>query len=776
MLRQWSPIYVLSVALLILCACGTPEPDQSAAPTPNKPEPAAESVPQFSGATYVKDTQCGVCHIMQVQDWTGSHHDRAMEVASDDTVLGDFNDTTFDYYGMETRFYKRDGKFYVHTQGADGEHAEFEIAYTFGVEPLQQYLIPFPDGKMQCLSIAWDTEKKRWFHLYPDENITHDDPLHWTGRYQNWNVMCADCHSTNLKKNYNLAKDSYQTTWSELNVGCQACHGPGSEHLGWAQAKMRGESTPEDDGYGLVVDYANNDAHYQVESCAPCHARRHPITLERDPGGRLLAQFVPALLRDELYHPDGQILDEVYVYGSFVQSKMHRQGVRCTNCHNPHTLQLNAPGNLLCAQCHQDVQLPQFPTLKPMNYDTPEHHFHEPGSAGAQCVACHMPERTYMQVDPRRDHSFTVPRPDLTVKLGVPNACNTCHDDKNASWAAEHAAEWYGLPDATGPSSAEIIAASRMRDPAAGPFLAALAKDTENAAIVRATALELLTPYGPDAADAVKDLVRDLDPLVRSQATRTMEALPPETRVALLMPRLTDPQRVVRIEAARALASVPDSGFEPEQRAAFDAALAEYVDAQLASADMPHAHLNLAVMYSLRGDYAKAEETYLTALRLDPSFVPARLNLANLYNEMQQNERAIAVLREGAGRAPNEGELYYSLGLVLAEQQQLEASAESLGKAAELLADRPRVQYNYGLALQHLGRRPEAAEVFKRALTLSPTEPPFIEALAIVYIQLGDLETARTYALKLIEAVPNAPGPAQLLQQIDAQLAAGLVP
>ena len=252
--------------LLILCACGPGEED-------SQKQSASRAVNTIA---FVKNATCGTCHEKQYQEWTGSHHEQAMQIATDKTVLGDFNNTSFNHFGVTSRFFKKEGKFFVHTEGADGQLGDFEIKYTFGVEPLQQYLIEFPRGRLQGLTIAWDTEQKRWFHLYPNEKISHDDPLHWTGLYQNWNGRCAVCHSTNLQTNYDLSTDAFKTTWSEVNVSCQACHGPGESHVKWAQARKNGESTKEENR-GLIVSFKNTDSRSEVESCARCHSRRHAI-------------------------------------------------------------------------------------------------------------------------------------------------------------------------------------------------------------------------------------------------------------------------------------------------------------------------------------------------------------------------------------------------------------------------------------------------------------------------------------------------------------------
>ena len=680
-----------------------------------------------NGVAYVDETACAGCHEAEHQAWTGSHHDLAMQPATRETVLGDFADATFTHRGVTSRFFTRDGRFFVNTEGADGQFADFELTYTFGAEPLQQYLAPFPGGRLQGLTIAWDTRRKEWFHLYPDERIAPDDPLHWTGRYQTWNAMCAECHSTNLRKNYDVASDTYRTVWDALDVGCQACHGPGERHVAWART---GASGPAEGAAaaGLVVDLDDAEPETEIQACAGCHAHRQRISATDRHARPLLDDFLPSTLRDGLYFPDGQIRDEVYVWGSFAQSRMYRAGVRCSNCHDPHGLDLAAEGNAVCLQCHRETPVERFPTLRPKRYDTPAHHFHEPGSSGAQCVSCHMPTRTYMRVDGRRDHGFRIPRPDLSVELGTPNACTGCHTDETDAWAADRAADWWGSPRS--PHFAQVLAAARRGDPAAESGLRTLAGDVNEPAIARATALEHLVQYGRPATQIAISAAADPDPLVRAAAAATLERVDPQVRIAALAPLLDDSVRAVRIEAARALTSMPRAALDTRQAQRLDAALAELVDAEMASADLPGAHLNLGILRLRSGDPGQAERDYRRALELDPGFTPARFNLANLLNLLGNNAEAETVLQEGIERAPEEGELHYSLGLVLAEEGRFEPAAASLARAAALLPDRSRVRYNLGLVLQRLGRPDEAEAALLEANTLNPRDPDVLAALA----------------------------------------------
>jgi predicted CXXCH cytochrome family protein len=715
-------------------------------------------------AAYVPDRSCAECHEKQSREWLGSHHQRAMQPTTAETVRGDFKNAIFSQHGTVSRFFTRDGRFFVNTEGPDGKPADFEIKYTFGVDPLQQYLVEFPGGRLQSLTIAWDVGKKRWFSLYPREKITTDDPLHWTGRYQNWNLMCGECHTTDYKKGYDHKADTYETTWTEMNVGCQACHGPGGDHVAWARKGGRGATS------GLVVGFKAAGARYEVDACATCHSRRSRVAAGEHPGRPLYDTLRPEPLRAGLYYADGQQLDEVYAYGSFRQSKMYSRGVRCTDCHNPHSGELKAKGNAVCTQCHSPEANPRFPTLERTAYDTPAHHFHRPGSPGAQCSSCHMPTKDYMIVHARPDHSMRLPRPDLSAKTGTPNACTGCHRDRTSAWAAAAVVKWYGPTRPKGADWALAVVAGRAGARNAAPALVGVATDPNLPAIVRASALDLLRGYGPQGAAAMVASLADSDPAVRLAAVAGLEAMPPAERVASGAPLLRDPARAVRVEAARVLVSVPADRFDSSQRTALDAAVAEFIEAQMSMADMPSSHLNLAVLYTGQGKRDLAEAEYLTALRMDPYFSPARANLVTLYNSMGRNADAEQVLREGIKRTPNEGELYYSLGLLLAEEKRLGEAADALGNAARLMPQRARVRYNLALSLDRLSRDREAEAALLQAFQLDPQDADIVYAAASFYIQRRQYRRALSFAEQLVAISPNDPRPRQIVEQIKQRL------
>lgn len=723
-----------------------------------------------SAENYVANDACKDCHAEAYAQWQGSHHQLAMQHATAQSVLGDFNSASFKYFDLTSRFFRKGEEFFVNTEGPDGKLRDYKIKYTFGVDPLQQYLIEFPGGRLQSLTMAWDTKKKRWFHLYPNERIKADDPLHWTKLYQNWNMMCGECHTTNYQKNYDAKTGSYRTAWSEINVSCQSCHGPGQQHVDWAQQRARGQPSAVRNA-GLAVDVSARAPNtVEVEVCAQCHSRRTSLKSGHHAGDRFLDGFLPATLSDGLYHPDGQINDEVYEYGSFVQSKMYHAGVKCSDCHNTHSLKLKTEVNQVCVACHRSEPPIRFATLKKKNYDSREHHHHPDGSTGTRCVSCHMPTKTYMGVDSRHDHSLRVPRPDLTSSIKTPNACNGCHADKSASWAAQKVSEWYGVARAGTPHYGGVIAAVRAGATDHKALIALVAnKDTPT--FVRATVVELLGPADQTSLQTLLDLAYGDEPLLRHAALGALEALPPQQRFSAAASLLSDDVALVRGEAARVLADVPADRFGAKQSAAFRKALGEYRSQQEYAADMPSAQLNLAVLDNKLGDSTAALQHYERALQLDAYFLPARFNLANYYNSVGDNERAIGVLRDGIKLIPDNGELYYSLGLIYGELRRLQDAAAALGKAADLQPERGRVRYNYALALQGLGQEFAAATELRKAYKVDKRDPDIVYALAALHAQRNEWREALPYARRLVELLPKEPNAQQLLSDIEQRAA-----
>lgn len=569
---------IVGIGWFLLSSQPTPVayvPPAPPAAAPVKPQPVAV-VP----AQMVDEQQCQGCHSEQVKDWQGSHHQLAMQPATGETMLGDFNDVTFKAENETTRFSRKNDEFWVNTPGSDGQNADFKVAYTFGIAPLQQYLIEVGDGRLQALGVAWDTQKQRWFHLYPGQGVNFKNPLHWSKPSQNANFMCVECHTTGYKRNFDAVNNTFDSHWNSLGVGCQACHGPASNHLEWTAKKT------DLIHKGFAVDLKDKDATVEIETCARCHARRAPLGDGFTVGKRLMDDYLPSTLTRELYALDGKIKDEVFEHGSFAQSKMFDKGVRCSNCHNPHSTELKAPGNGVCLQCHNSAGKTSVAGvdgqgLKAKNYDSVEHTRHAMGQPGSQCVDCHMPGKFYMGNDFRRDHSFSIPNPQRAKRLGTPDACLTCHQGAAGDKITEQFKLWSQAETAQAPRYDESLWLIRNGQPGAAQALYEQLQRSDLPAIQRATLLGELAQYPSDKA--LELATRDLNhtaPQVRESAIRAVSAfLPPPERVALLAPRLSDPVKAVRIAAARDLLSAPRSGLGAAQ-ANWNAAIAEYENVQ----------------------------------------------------------------------------------------------------------------------------------------------------------------------------------------------------
>ena len=742
-------------------------------------------------AEFVGSEACSGCHRVQAALWRDSQHKHAMDHATEKSVLGDFSDATFDYDGVRSRFFRKESKYFVETDGPDGKLATFQVKYTFGVDPLQQYLIEFPDGRVQALSIAWDARSKgkggqHWFHLYPNENIRHDDVLHWTKLNQNWNFMCAECHSTGLRKNYDAERDRYATTWSEISVGCEACHGQGSNHIAWARAQQSWWpfGRQEDRSKGLLARLGEREGviwtqdpasgnvrrnlpvnllRTEVEACGRCHARRSELSEKWVPGHWLQdTHAIAAPLARDVYWPDGQMRDvaEAYNYVPFKQSKMFAAGVTCSNCHDPHSGKQRIAGDGVCLQCHTSEL-----------YAGTKHSRHQQANAAPNCVSCHMPARTYMVVDSRHDHSLRVPRPDLSVKNGTPNACNDCHTDKPAQWAADAVDRWFG-PDRKGfQTYTDAFAAASANRTDVRQLLASVAGDPNVPNVARANALVELRPYiSPANADLARRSLADSDPTIRIAATDMLAAVPATQVWPLVAPLLSDPVLGVRIRAANLLATVPTERQPPADRERFDKAAGEFVAALKFNADRPEDRSTLANFYARQGRSAEAEAEYKAALRLSPQYTVAAINLADLYRQLNRDGDGESTLRLAIASSPQDAGLHHALGLTLNRLKRTDDSLAELGRAAELDSGRPRYAYVYAVGLHSAGRAGDAIAILKANLDKHPTDRDTLLALVTFNRDNGNIASALEYAERLAQLAPADRQVSELIDALKRQL------
>ncbi len=677
--------------------------------------------PDDGPPTFVGSGACADCHQGEFNAWKGSHHELAMQPATNATVLGDFDNARFEYFGETFEFSRQDGAFSVSALNADGERQSWAVSYAFGIEPLQQYLVEADNGRKQSLPVAWDTRAaeaggQRWYHLYPDEYVGPGDPLHWTGPYQNWNFMCAECHSTQLVMGYDFDADTFDTTYSEVSVGCEACHGPASAHVGQAERDSFDESL----GLQLSLD-DHVDAFWkfepgssiavrapptslptkQAEACGRCHARRGPLAPQYRHGALLADAYSISLLDEPLYFADGQILEEVYVYGSFLQSRMYAAGVTCSDCHEPHSARLRTGDNPsdVCSQCHL-----------PSEFATREHSGHEP--ADAACVDCHMTSRTYMGIDDRRDHSFRVPRPDLHASIDVPVACNNCHEKDVFTAAGEQKSRVH---------FGEIMAEARQRP--ANELIVRAMEDSEIPAIARATLLSLMAPpFGRDETQAIRMALNDPDPLMRVGALRALRLAQPELKTSIEGHGLDDPIRFVRHEAAMTYVDVRDL-LPIDSSRAFGAAAEELRETYRAIGSMPDALASLASFESASGNH----------------------------------DDALRYLERATLAAPGLGALHHELGLARVRVGDNVGALTALREAYEIQPDSPRFVYVYGVALNSLGRSDEAIAMLTTAFVDHDGNRDIGLALATMLRDAGRTVEAKAVTRALMKKYPLDP-------------------
>lgn len=749
--------WILSIVLVLLgAACSKkadevviePEPVQEKA----APTEAPAGPPQYAGTP-----KCASCHESEHEAWQGSHHDLAMQKATPETVLGDFDDVTVKYYREKMRFVREGDAFFIEALGADGKRGRFPVVYTFGVEPLQQYLVEIEPGRLQSFLFAWDTRPKaaggqRWFHLQPDEYVEPGDPLHWTAPSYNWNYSCADCHSTAVKKNYERSTKRYSTDYFEINVGCEACHGPGSRHVALAgAADAAGEALATNAGFerrltapnqriwtfgdgGAIASLTAAEPSDETETCAPCHSRRAD---HGGDGSSYHDRYRLAALDPLLYFDDGQIKDEVYVYGSFMQSKMHAAGVVCSDCHDGHSTKLRFDGNALCSRCHKaDI------------YDTPAHIFHDPGTDGSLCTDCHMPQRTYMVNDDRADHRFGIPRPALAAEIGAPDACTACHADKSASWAEREIAKRFETRVPHG--FAEVLHAARAQRPEGEPGLVELIAVGKAPAIVRASALLELRNLGSPALPAL--LMRagnDPSPVVRRSVAVAARDMPPEQRVEVVRPLLRDEARSVRVEAVAAVLGVHASGWSKADRDALKAATVEYIEARAYNTDRGEGLVDMAHVATLSGDFKHAEENLREALEIDPTFTAAYVNLADLYRAQERDAEAEAVLREASKKAADRAAVEFALGLTLVRLGRHDEAMTHLRRAYEMRPETIRFGYVYSVAQFDSGKRPAALRTLEQMRKRYPANREILRLLVGYNQQTGNAKAAARYGAEL---------------------------
>jgi Tfp pilus assembly protein PilF len=701
--------------------------------------PALDDKTLFAG--YGGSSSCAKCHQKEFELWSGSHHARAerpLEPTKDATAFTSSAGLTIGVDHLQPAIFSN--HFYIITDDSNARRVPQEVARIIGVSPLWQALIAIKDGRIQATEAAYDPGVGEWFDVYGRENRRPGEWGHWTGRGMNWNSMCAACHNTRLRKNYREDTDAYQTAMAEAAIGCEACHGPMAEHNRWQQSHSGKTNDPS-------FKRISRDQMFSV--CGSCHSRRQELTGDFAPGENFFDHYVLSIPDEtETFFADGQIHDEDYEFTAFMGSRMHQAGVRCADCHEPHTSKLRVPGNAMCQTCHG---VPGTPAPK---IDPQTHSRHATGTPGDQCVNCHMPQTTYMQRHGRHDHGFTVPDPLLTRELGVPNACGKCHADKSVEWAIQQRDIWppYGHLQENR-ARARNVAFARTNQTAETSAITKWASGETNA-FWRAVATGLLR-FGSDSTKATEAEVKNLhytNALVRVVAAHALEGEVESGNsvvVQAMTEALHDPIRAVRVEAAWTLRrnlgadahasadlrqmfqQVSDQPGGALQNAVFHLDQNDWVGAlqwfeRAINWDTNSAGLHeaFAVALSMHGEANRAVTELETACRLEPKNAEFRYKLALGQNELGDISAAQSNLEEAVRLEPKFVRAWYNLGLIYNSSNQVEKALDALSRAESLDARMAELPYARATVLLNAGRQGEARAAARRALEISPDYAP----------------------------------------------------
>jgi predicted CXXCH cytochrome family protein len=646
-------------------------------------------------AKFGPDT-CIKCHEKAVNDWKTSHHAKANRPVSVKKDAAAFTPTRrIEESGVTYEMAKVGNDFKLRVYSEEQKTEEYDLVGVIGETPLRQYLALLPGGHLQTISATYDVINDQWVDVFAGQDRMPGEWGHWKGQGMNWNANCAYCHTTEYDKAYDFEHDVYKSTWIQQGIACAECHIGLEEHL---LASQSGDYTS-----GL----SRMNPVQTKENCQTCHSRRDQLTADDFQLGDRYDDHFSLSLPDQagLYYADGQILEEVYVHASFEMSRMGHAGVTCMDCHNPHTLEriLPAENNMLCMRCHE-AGVDDAPIIEPL-----KHSFHSEGSTGNQCIECHMHQSVYMQVDWRADHGFHLPDPLMTQELGIPNACNQCHQDESIEWAVEHAENWYGekLESSRQRARARAVSQAYAYDPAALPALLELAKDEDIPAWL-AVYTGLIANYLPDkSAEAHLQRVAEHEsPLVRVRAANGLARS--EAGGGLLLDLLKDQSRSVRIAASRGLDTRNQEIVDP-------IAAKEWAEYLNFNADRPQSLLIQANTAAREKRPADTLKYVQRAIELDSINPEIYHQTAILLSAAGLNNDARKQLFTGWELAPQNPNFPYSLGLLAAETGDLEAAANYLAEAVAIAPDFYRAWYNLSLAYSKLNRPEDAQRAMQKA-------------------------------------------------------------
>jgi tetratricopeptide (TPR) repeat protein len=740
----------------MLCLSGPAAPQEK--PTES---PLREELSLYAGSK-----SCIECHGKFYRLWASSRHGLAMQPYTPEFARTFLTPQTKDLVIGRQRYRAVLGPQagWVLETGPKGKK-KYLILHALGGKNVYYFLTPLTRGRLQTLPLAYDVRARQWFDTAAS-GVRHfgsgrpEAPVHWQEWPYTFNTACFNCHVSQLSSNYDLASDTYRTTWAEPGINCETCHGPSKEHNAVMQAAPKGEAPPD-----LKIISVKKFSHEQHNaSCGACHAKTAPFTTTFPPGDRFFDHFDLMTLENPDYYPDGRDLGENYTYTTWLLSPCVKSGqLDCLKCHTSsgrYRFKDEAKANEACLPCHAERVA-----------KAAEHNQHPPDKPGVpnKCISCHMPMTAFARMN-RSDHSMLPPAPAATMKFGSPNACNLCHKDKDAAWADENVRKWrtrdYQAPVL---QRAGLIDAARKRDWQKVPEMIAYLTGKERDAVFAASLIRL-TMAAPDERllPAWLQAIRDPSPLVRAAAAEALSFRPDRESFRALVAASGDSYRLVRVRAAASLAHYPGAWLQGEELPKVNQATEEYLASLTARPDQWTSHYNLGNYYLNRGEVKQALASYDTALKIEPRAAMVLVNASMAHAQMGEKGRAEKSLAQAIKIAPDNAAAHFNLGLLQAEQNRVKEAERELRQALRL--DPKLAAAAYNLCILTAKDRPAAALSWcRQAAALNPQEPKYTFTLAFYQKEQGDLKGATGTLQELLRRRPGFTDGYLLLAEINFQ-------
>jgi tetratricopeptide (TPR) repeat protein len=697
--------------------------------------PATHAAVKMGAPDFVGSQSCRECHEKFYQLWSTSFHGLAMQPYTSELARTNLTEQKTEVVAGKYRFLADLRNSVILERKAEGEK-RYPIVQVMGGKNVYYFLTPLERGWLQVLPVAYDVRRREWFDTTASAmrhfGDRRDEALYWKDRPLTFNTSCFGCHVSQLSKNYELKDDSYHTTWAEPGINCETCHGPSGGHVSLFRELPAGQPAPAD--IKLVV-LSKLTTEQRNATCAPCHAKMSPVTMNFAPGDRYFDHFDLVAYENADFYPDGRDLGENYTYTSWRASPCAKAGqLDCIHCHTSsgrYRFKDMAQANDACLPCH---------AARVAN--APEHTHHKAGTAGNECISCHMPMTEFARMR-RSDHSMRPPTPATTLLYNSPNACNLCHTNQNAAWADKFVREWskrdYQKPVL---ERAALIAAAGKQDWKRLPdILAYLARpdreEMESVSLIRLLANSVADEQWP----VLRSLMADPSPLVRASAAEGLGQRLDEPNIAALCKATGDDFRLVRVRAATALAAVPEAILPEDQRARVRSAFAALIESMRSRPDDMASHYNLGNFHMSRSEMTEAVAEFETASRLFPDALPPRVNVALAYNALGQNDKAEASLRQALRLDPTNAAANLNLGMLLAEMGKMSEAERAFRAAFNADPKSGQAAYNLGVLLSK--EQPKEALVWcRRAAELRPENPQYGYTYAFYLYQAGQLDEA----------------------------------